>query len=226
MRERDRQIIDHVHRHRITTNEVLHKLFFTDQQHNAVTKVTARLCRAEFLRKFPLYHPRTYFTLGPQAARQLGAPLQRTLPLGPQSLPTEYAALVYASGKPHLRRLTTQELEQLVPWLYGPFADFPYCWDESTDPTVLELLRVDLGGRPDYVARKCEADMEVRRPLSGFEEWIRHGRFRLVVITGTTEKAALIRSAIEGHVWPDGLSIRLVVVSDLLHLTARISDGP
>ena len=226
MRDRDRQIIDHVARFRITTNEVLHQLFFKDQQHNAVTKVTARLCRAEFLRKFPLYHPRTYFTLGPQAAKQLGAPFQRTLPLGPQSLPTEYAALVYAAGKSHHRRLTTQELEQFVPWLYGPFAEFPYCWDESSDPPALELLRVDLGGKPDYVARKCEADIEVRRPLSEFDDWVRQLRFRLVVITGTTEKAALIQAALEAHVWPDGLSIRLVVVPDLLHLTARISDGP
>jgi hypothetical protein len=225
IRTRDRQIVDHVARHRITTNEVLHKLFFKHRQQNAVTKVTARLCRAEWLSKFPLYHPRLCFTLGPLAAKRLGVPVQRTLPLGPQALPTEYATLTYVIGKLRHRRLTANELEQLCPWLIGPLADFPYCLDGSSEPAVLELIRVDLGGKPDYIARKCDADFQARRSLCGFDKWVREQRFRLVVITGTSEKAALIQSALEQHVWPAGLSIHLAVVPQLLQLTARIFNG-
>ena len=225
IRSRDRQIVDHIARHRITTNDVLHKLYFSACQPNAVTKVTARLCRAQWLSKFPLFHPRSYFTLGPLAAKRLGVPLQRTLPLGPQALPIEYAALAYVASKTAHRRLTSAELQELWPSLVGPLAEFPYCLDESAKPPVLELIRVDLGGKPDYVARKCEADYQARRVLSDFDEWLDQRRFRLVVITGATQKAALIQNALEQHLWPERLSIHLAVIPKLLLLTARNLHG-
>ena len=222
---RDRQIVDHVARYRITTNEVLHKLFFGGRRPNSVCKVSARLCRAEWLCKFPLYHPRLYFTLGRLAAKRLGIPIHRTLPLGPQALPTDFATLTYAVGKPQHRRLTTDELSQHCPWLAGPLAEFPYCFDEVLELPLLELIRVDLGGKPDYIARKCDADFQARRSLPEFDRFVWQGHFRLVVITGTTEKASLIQNALQQHVWPDGLSFHLAVVPQLLQLTARNSHG-
>jgi hypothetical protein len=89
-------ILDHVLRYRMTTNQVVERLYFPAQKYNAVTKVTARLRRDRLLSKFVLCHPRVYFTLGPRAAQDLGVSPGRTCPLGPQSLPTEYAVLAYA----------------------------------------------------------------------------------------------------------------------------------
>ena len=223
---RDGHIIDHVVRHRISNNEIIQKLFFFGQQPNAVTKVTARLCRTNLLRKFPLYHPRTYFTLGSQAAQLLGLSSNRTLPLGPQSLPIEFGALAYATlGPRYQRRLTHRELRDCCPWLDDRLLDAPHCLNETTDPPTLELIRVDLGGKPDHVARKCGADIQVRRRFPEFDALLRQSGFRLVVVTGTTDKAAAIRDSLDLHVWPDGLQIHLAVVPDLLHLTASLSDG-
>jgi len=42
----------------------------------------------------------------------------------------------------------------------------PHCLDESRDPAVVELIRVDLGGKSDHVARKCHADIQLRRQQS------------------------------------------------------------
>lgn len=225
--DRDRQIIDHVVRHRITTNEVIQNLFFPDQQPNAVTKVTARLCRTKLLRKFPLYHPRTYFTLGPQAAQLLGLSSHRTLPLGPQSLPIEFGALAYAAlGPQYQRRLTPRELQSLYPWLDTRLLEAPHCINESGNSPLLELVRVDLGGKPDHVARKCDADIQARQRFPEFAGLLQQRVFRLVVVTGTTEKAGAIRESLDVRMWPDGLQIHLAVVPDLLHLTASLSDGP
>lgn len=225
--ERDRRILDHVARYRVTVSEVLHALFFPSQFPNAVTKVTSRLCQQDYLRRFPLYHPRTYFTLGPKGAQSLGQSANRTLPLGPQSLPTDFATLSYATlGGTERYRLTVHELMTRWPsFTDKQIVDAPHCADESTGDTVLELIRVDLGGKPDHVARKCRDDIDSRRRLKAFNELLKQGGFRLVVVTGTTEKAAAIRDSLDQHCWPDGLQLHLAVVPDLLQLTARISHG-
>lgn len=224
---RHRAILDHVARHRITTNKAVQRMCLPQLPLNAVTKVTARLGRAGLLAKYPLIHPRAYYTLGPQAPHVLGTSSSRTSPLGPQALPTEYAALAYAVlGTTYHRRLNAPELKQQCPWLTEELLDNPHCLDQSRDPPMVELIRVDLGGKSDHVARKCDADIQARRQHRQFDPFVRQGRFRLVVITGTPEKATAIQTAVSQHFWPDGLQIHLVVVPELLLLTARPNGGP
>src|SRR5262245_60806711 len=86
LQERDQEILDHVMRYRLTTPEVLHRLFFSDSERNAVTKVTSRLCQNEFLQSHVLYASHTYFTLAPQGAKLTGLARKKIGPLGPQSL--------------------------------------------------------------------------------------------------------------------------------------------
>ncbi len=223
---RDELIIDHVVRHRMTTNEVISKLFLPDQLPNAVTKVTARLCRQELLSKHPLYYPRSYLTLGPKAAWSRGISPRRTEALGTQTLPIEYGALAYAALAPgDQQRATSAELEESYPWLDSQLLEAPHCINESTDPQRLELIRVDLGGKPDHVARKCDGDIQARRRFREFTELLQNKAFRLVVVTFTPEKAQAIHESLNRRLWPDGLLIHLVVVPDLIHLTGRVSDG-
>lgn len=219
--DRDERIIEHVARHRITTNEVVHKLFFASQQPNAVTRVTARLCHSGYLRKFPLYHPRFYFRLGPQSIQRLVLSEHRIRPLGPQSLPIEFGTLAWSTmGESYHRRLTPQELRNSCGWMDERLLALPHCLDESGTSPILELVRIDLGGRPDHVARKCVFDIQLRSRHDEFKDMVRHESVRLVVVTGTTDKAAAIRDALDGHLWPDGLAIHLAVVPDLLQLTS------
>jgi hypothetical protein len=176
--------------------------------------------------KFPLSHPRAYFTLGEGEARNRGLPPNRCQPLGPQSLPIQYAILAYATlGATQHQRLTPNELRPLCPWMAPRLARLPHCLDDGRPP-VLEALQVDLGGTPDHVARKCGVAIAARRGLPGFDRLLERGGFRLVVLTATAEKAAAIRASISQHVWPDGLKIHLAVIPDLLQLTARHHDDP
>jgi hypothetical protein len=118
------------------------------------------------------------------------------------------------------------ELQRVCPWLPAELLDFPHCLDESGELPVVELIRVDLGGKPDHLARKCDTDVQVRRRNGEFENLVRQGRFRLVVITGTAPKAAAIEAALNQHVWPDGLQFHLAVVPDLVLLIGSTNDGP
>ena len=223
---RDGLILAHVARNRISTCEVLHQLFFPEQQPNAVTKVTLRLTAAGYLRSFPLYHPRTYFTLGPAGAQRFGLSDGRTRPLGPQSLPLEYGVLSYATRGDRLRqRLIRREIEEYCPDLPDGLYDQPHCINEGHAPPRLEIIRVDLGGRPDHIARKCQADAHARHHFDGFRRLLEQERLVVVIVTGTTVKAASIRDALDNHVWPAGLQFRLAVVPDLLPLIAGGFDA-
>ena len=215
---RDRQILEHVGRYRLTTADVLRHAVLTGLSRNAVTKIVTRLCDGNYIQKYTLLHPTQYFVLGAVGANVLGLGLHRAAPLGPQSLPMEYAVLLYATlGKHPRTRLTKAEVLSRCPWLGPALADAPHCADEQHG--VLELVRVDLGGPADHVARKCVADLTERRRLRDFSPLLAQGRFRLVIITATKEKVTAVRQALDRHDWPDGLLIHFSVISQLLSLS-------
>lgn len=216
---RDRAILDHVARFRLTTNEVLQRVLFVDQQPNAVTKVTARLCEHKFLAGFPLIYPQNYYRLGEHGAATLGLHESRTRPLGPQSLPMEYGVLVYATRREQpLIRLTPNELRQRFDFFEPAWCEAAHVLRVAGSDDVIELLRVDLGGSADHVARKCFADVMARWQSNPFKQLVRRRTFRCVLITCTTSKAAAIQLSLEGHHWPDGLAVHLATVPDLLPL--------
>jgi hypothetical protein len=59
----------------------------------------------------------------------------------------------------------------------------PHCIDQAD---VLELIRVDLGGPVDYVARKYATDLISRCRIREFPKLLAERCFRLVVFTFTT----------------------------------------
>lgn len=215
---RDHRVIDHVARYRVTTIPALLRAVLPGMSPNAVSKIANRLTIAGYLQKFTLLHPTRYFVLGDRAAAILGRSV-RQLP-GSQSLPTDYAVLAYATlGGQSRVRLFREELRARYSWLPDRLAAAPHC--QCPNHKSIELVRVDLGGSADHVARKCAADLRKRLLLPAFRQMVAEGHFRLVVITATREKSAAIRQALNRHEWPKGLAIHLSVVAQLLSLTAR-----
>jgi hypothetical protein len=213
---RDRLILEHIARYRLTTLEVLGRAVLPGLSRNALNKITNRLCATGLLHKYTLLHPVRYFVLGDSGARGMGIRGHRAQPLGPQSLPQEFALLAFAAlgAKQHLR-LTTAEVLKRCPWLPLYMASAPHCIDHAD---VLELVRVDLGGPADHVARKCAVDLVNRCRIREFPPLLADRRFRLVVITSTTGKATAIQRALDRHDLPLGLLVHFSVVPQLLSL--------
>jgi hypothetical protein len=218
--ERDRKVIDHVARYRVTTIPALMKAVLQGLSANAVAKIANRLAAADYLQKFTLLHPTRYFVLGHKAAAMLGRSGRQGTAPGSQSLPTDFAVLAYATlGGQSRPRMLRSELTSLCPWLPDRLAAAPHCYDPRLK--TIELVRVDLGGSAAHVARKCVSDLRERLTIPEFARLVADHGFRSVVITATREKAAAIRQAMNRHEWPNGLAIHLSVVSQLLSLTAR-----
>ncbi len=219
---RGRRIIEHVVRDRLTTNEAVQALFFENSHPTSVTRTTAELCAQGWLVSFPLVYPTKYFRLGKRAASGFGLSLHATYPLGPQALPTEYALLRYTSTNHHkLRRLSSQELLSRHPWQKNSWLHAPHCLRCDADRSITELIRVDLGASPDHIARKCQTEINDRFLVDEFRTLLTESRFQLVVITGSTQKAAQIDAALSAHNWPAGMRFRIAVFSDLIPLLPR-----
>lgn len=217
MTNRDQTIIDLTNRYRIGTNAAYRRLAFDGQSMNAVTKVTARLCRQGLLQRYPLIPPEDYFTLGPRSVRQLGLSQKRTEPLGPQSLPIDYAVLLYATNGDRTR-LVPAELKQAAAWMPKKLTHVPHC---KTSKGILELIRVDLGGSPQHVAKKSAADCSRRMEVPEFQKLVATDRFQLVVLTTTSSKARLIRQAMESMPWTHDIRLHLAMIPRLTQLQLR-----
>ena len=223
--DRDRSILEHVARYRLTWYPVLQQVFFSDQGATAANKVLGRLCRAGLLRPIKLLLRHQGFVLTRKSALLLGISIRgRDLP-GVQSLATAFAVLHYATSARNSRiRLTRSELREAFPWMPSIMLASPHCRDVSG---CLELIRVDLGGSHDHVARKCGDDIQRRQSSTPFMQLVLQGLFRLVVLTTSKTKADLIRKSLNRSSWPQGLSIRLVIVAPLsLMLMKGDSDAP
>jgi hypothetical protein len=217
---RDSDIFEHILRYRLTTREVLHRLFFPEVKPNAVTKVTSRLCDSGFLRQCGLYEKRKYFVFGAEAARLLGVGPKRTEELGVQTRPIEYATLAYCTAEPTRERLTRDELQEHHPELLVPGIDAShYYLDRDGSSTRLSSIRVDCGGSADHVIRKCREDLGKRLEFDAFRTHVANDQYMIAIITGRPEKATAIRQTLERHEWP--IRFRIAVVPELIHLVAR-----
>jgi hypothetical protein len=217
---RDKSILEHVARFRLTTVDVLHQAILVGDSPNAIAKLLNRLSKYRYLTKHTLVHPVRYYVLGEDGAAWLGLDHYRVVSLGPQALPIEYGVLLYALlGNPRRTRLMRAEILNWGPWLDPTMAEVPHC--AEIEQRILELIRVDLGGPAAHLARKCVGDVTKRRTIREFLPFVADGRFRLVVVTATPEKSQAVRQALLAHEWPRGLLVHISVVPQLLILSTR-----
>ena len=213
---RNRKIVEHVARFRIATLESIQKVVLPTLSRNAINKLTNRLCKRGFLAKHTLLHPIKYFVLGEVASRILGLGLNRSMPLGSQALPQEFALLSFATlGTNRHLRLSPLEVQARWNWLPSNLTFAPHCLDQHG---VMELVRVDLGGKADHVARKCAEDLSKRYHLREFLDLIAARQFRFVVITSTSDKVNAIQRSLNRHSLPNGLLTHFCVVPQLISI--------
>ncbi len=222
--DRDYEIFEHILRYHMTTREVLHRLFFSDSDPNAVTKVLSRLTEHEYVRRYEMYPQRSYYVLGPQATKLLGTSLKRFKPLGPLALAREFATLAFCCLSNEKRvRLTVREIHDRHPQLVQPEIDSShYYLDNDGTTTRLAYIRVDGGGTVDHILRKCRDDVRHRIRHQTFRDLVDNDRFMIAVVTAREEKAAFLHDAIKRQDWK--CRFRIETVPELAQLITRL-DG-
>ena len=111
-------------------------------------------------------------------------------------------------------------LTKLFPWIDVTLLTSPQVVETAEQVSTLRLIRVDLGGTPEHVAKKCLHDVTVRQAKPDFNQLVANSRFVLVVLTPTDSKQEQVKKSISKWKWPNGMRFQVFVVPELVQFLA------
>jgi hypothetical protein len=193
---RDRHILHHVQRYRLTTRDVLKRLFFSQAGESAVSKVLARLVADGALCGCRLGNGFGYYVLGRQGMDAVGATAASGRPFSEQTLPVAFGFLAFCitSG---VRRLTADEFRRAFPLLCRDrMKAGSYYVDARSTPHRLGTVLVDRGNPPKLILHKLQRLSAQQYRAPAFAELIQTGRFCVTILTAWPLKQRLLDSAI------------------------------
>jgi len=219
--DRDRQILAHLRTFRMTTTEVLQRLFFSGQDVEAVKSWTRRMKQAGVIGSAPFIKPRKYIYITEGAMERLfGETPQSGGPLTAFSLARQYGILAFCClGTTPQRKLSRREFQEKFPNLSGGNKlpqDFYYV-DKGSTPQRLGFIYVDHGSRAQRIHQRYRQIVAQRFTiLSWRTDVIDRGRFMVAIVTAKPEKAKRIEEFFQSK-HPE-VAYRVEAVEDLIHL--------
>ncbi|MDZ4779947.1 MAG: hypothetical protein SGJ19_06825 [Planctomycetia bacterium] len=219
--DRDRQILHHVYRYRLTTREFLQREFFEGAGDSAVCKVVSRLVSAGWLRERRLTNGLTYYILGAQGRQAAGASAKSGRKFTEQSFPVAYGFLAFCSAE-GVRRLTTVEFQSAFPELCRErMKTGGYYVDSRQAPCRLGTVLLDRGNPPKLMLRKLDRLLAQHYRTPAFATLIQSGRFCVTIMTAWPAKQRLLESAIKLTV-RGAARIEVATVSELQAFHRRV----
>lgn len=217
--ERDEAILEHIRRYRITTIEVLHRLFWKPETTlNAVSQVLARL--GAHVRGVDL-GARSFYQLTVEAARELGEDEDFAKPPGATSLARHFAMLEFCSlGDERREHITARELRENFPTFNGRGIARNGYFHTFDSPAKLGWLEVDCGNHAATRAKKCWRQFTKRYEAEelGFKRLADAGQFAIALVTTSPGKKLALERALQKL---DPFPITIHVSSTLRELLGR-----
>lgn len=220
------RVLEHVLTFRITTPEVVHRVFLRDQTHEAAKSLLKRLRGRGLLGSAHLTSSSRYFFLTPRGFRLLGEPSRRVGALSPQPLAEAFGVLEFCTFRSDRKKLTRDEFQKTFPQLVRrglPSQNFYL--DEEDAVRRLGVIYIDRGADPARITRKLDQKY-VGRYLSSSawrEQVVDAGRLTIAVVTPTPEKGTKLRELLEESIagpWR-GITFRFETVETLLPILDR-----
>ena len=233
--DRDRQLLAHVARYRVTRAKTVARLFFGQTDLNAAPAERAKsrlkkLVRHEFLAAEELYRgaPRhgKYYLLTRKSARLIGESPDLAKKPGHQALLRRLGVLSYCChSTPAHTRLSRSELAELFPGLV-PNANSPindYFVDRAGEGDRFALVRIIIDGGKEVRRHTSRMASIIRqeqsrpdlRPLFG------DSAYELAFVAPDREKARAVRDAHLAHPLTKTIPLRLAVLPELVQLLAN-----
>lgn len=221
--DRDRDILEHVARYRVTTIEALHRLFWEPETTpNAVSQVLARLVSGGHLACIEgLLGAQSGYLFTASEAREYGEDEDFARPPGAASLVRHVAMLEYCClGGARRDHITDREIRANYPSFDGRGIARHGYFHTCEEPPRLGWLEVDCGNNPANRVRKCAKQFAKRYDSPGlrFRELAVAGRFSIVLVTTSEPKRRALQRALKRH---PAFPIGIVVSSRLRDLIGR-----
>lgn len=221
---RDRRILEDVIRYRVITNEWILRRYFKDAKPNAAVKISIRLTRDGWLNSHKLFKHKKYYTPGPRLVRCFGLPVGQMRPLGTQALASCYSAMRYCavSGGDQdgstIHLASVEDVMTSLPWLPKSFHGRLLVLCDVDEEVSWKLIRVDMGGRPDHVARKIVQDISSLNDASQFLAQLNERRFTQVVLCPSPGKKRLVEQSLSERSWIPGIRFQIGVIPELFQI--------
>lgn len=199
--KRDREILKHIARYRLTTDDVLLQLFFEHTEYqNAIDRVMKRLARQGWVRSYAYRGTSKYHMLGLKAARLLDAP-HFPRPFTEQTLPALVAVLCYCM-RFGVKRIPERLFEKDFPSLCFPeFSGVSYYANNTIDPprNRLHLIIVDRNNTIRRLNRVISDALVRRYRMASFRDLIQQNYFALTLVTTSERRKRFIEGKLEDH---------------------------
>lgn len=223
LQDRDRNVIKHIARYRMTVKEALLRMpCFENSSEEVVKKALGRLRRGGYVSSKPLYENRSYWHLTPRGANEaleherLGAPLKE------EPKRRAFAILSFCClGDTPRTRLTPREFKEKFPSFYVPGDRVDYYLDKERKVARLGYIRVDsrgLSSRWTRIIGQLHRDIQKRADRPAFRDLILQRRFAIAVLTATEEKAERLQELVDEQNFPPEIELKFHVIPELIPL--------
>jgi hypothetical protein len=194
---RDRQILDHVARYRLSTSQFIQRQFFPEAGKSAVSKVVGRLVAEGCLRECRLANGFSYYVLGRAGRELVAAAAEADRPFTEQSFPLAYGFLAFCLAH-GVRRLTSSEFQLKFPEHCRPrMKTGSFYADARQTPARLGAVLVDRGNPPKLILRKLQRLLAQHYRLPNFAARIQAGQFCVTILTAWPLKQRLLATAVK-----------------------------
>lgn len=204
------RLLKAIARYRLITVDAAHQLLAHEETRKEVERAVEVEKRHGNIAAHPLYGRTLYYTLTAKACRELSLPEKRSQPMGPQALVSNVAFLWYCAGKnaQRINRAWMEQDEQHRPLLkYGMSSD-RYA-TSAADGFV--LMVADCNATVRTLKRKIIKEWFKRKKHPEWAAVMEEGKFMIVVITASSEKAKRLRRFLRDS----GVSFDIAVYPEL-----------
>lgn len=238
--ERDEQILrDHLGRFRITTNEALRQIYWSDRTPDAVKKWGQRMRAGQYLRTGNLGNGRQFFFPTHKTVLLAGLPRSYAKPPKGYDLARFYGVLSFCClGPTKYQKIASTEFHQRFGQLCSPslvqalyYADTDFQDERHPQHNRIGYLLVDAGGRLRQILKSFHDVISKRLRVPLWHQWIERDRFIITVVTADPDKARRLRDALAAIRQPVlyrveiRLDIRDVIPLEVEHASQR-QDNP
>ena len=186
MEPRDKKILRHVARYRVTLRRVLDERFFPSS--SGCGNVLARLLRTHYLLARPgLPRRLRYYQLSAKGAGVVGAPQSRTAPFGAQALREALAILWHCNlatqptGVVRRRRLEVSELERLTKASMGS-GPSPHLLEEAEGHRLFRVTVPSPSTKASSIVRGASIWMERTKRKAELRPWLESGAYAFLIL--------------------------------------------
>lgn len=212
-----KHILSHVARYRLTIDQAVHRIFYSDATRDAARKSLERLATKGLL-QLDRVRNRNFYYLTPKASSLLGVPPTRADALGAQTLVENFAVLAFCCLGSDLReRLTAAEFSTAFPEFAQANGISPahqhYYYDRHEQNWYLARATVDTGASLAAIRRKCR---HIARHAANTEtlcDMVAQRRFMVTVLTGEESKATALAESLAKE--KTNIQYRVVLVPEI-----------